>query len=422
MENTNNINKKIFILLFICAINISLFASENYYWDFSHTIPSTYDLQEISVKDLNYTNSSYIDSGTKKYNGYYMGQVVVDFNKSDYPQYLDLVKNKVKNLSLNQEHIYYYPFNSYIYGGRTIVYDSSGNKSTISGFVKITKENKYGSIVDMDWYDISNSSTTAYYNADILRNIKTDKLIFDYYFIVNHMSDLTPDEQWFLYVPEKTGEWTSATLRLRLISAWDIVGFDTISNQFPSRIYYFYNPVYANWGIFPAGNTPVGSDVYSLNVDIQKKFNESTSDFFDGQKHDYYSLNFDSYKYEQLTEDPFSLCIEISSANNWHVHLDNQTNPKKDEKIQYKLFLKYKESNSYSTMEIKNNQDKILFKNIKSSNSSSIIYLVTECDNARPDKNAKGTYQDTVYINFITDGWNNGEENSFAEKIITLNN
>jgi hypothetical protein len=419
-------NKKLFIIILICTINISLFASENYYWDFSSSLPDTYDLQEIAVTDLYYPNSGYIDYGTEQYNGYYMGQVVVDFSESTnsiHNKYVDLFKDTYKNLSLTQEGGYFYSPSSYIYGGRTVVSDSSENQSTVSGFIHITKKDKYGTILNSDWYNTTDPYTIDFSSDYSYKNITTDSFTFEYYFIVNNMEDLNTDEDWNLYIPDKTGEWSGATLRFGIINGGYLWGqTDYIGKSCIRDTFFTYNPVYAKSGTFPAGNTPISNDVYSLNIEIQKKFNDTSTDFFDGKIHDYYSLDFDSYKYERLTENPFSLCIEISSVYDWNIHLDNKVDASEAEKIKYKLYLKYKKNNNYSTMEIKKNQDKILIKNIVSSNSSSIIYLATKSDSAKSNTNIKGTYQDTVYINFITDGWDNGEENQFAEKVIDLSN
>jgi hypothetical protein len=408
-----------------------MLAADNFYWESSYEQPesSPYPLKEIPVTNLHYPNSTMIDSGTKQYTGYNMGKFTVDFNAGTFK---DFFKDKDKEIISRQEGSYFYN-NSNYYNSSSRIYisDTRGNHSTVSCFVHILKYDETN-LKDNIWYNMTTSYYFNYYTTSFFQNIKTDKIVFDYFFIIDDIGELKPNDTWILYVPNKKGSYEFPTLNFRIDKGWTLRNkyYEIDNNDYLNNLANYYinnetsidNEIYGPSGFLLLDNAVGLSDIYSLNVEIQKKFDETSDDFFDGQMHDYYSLDFDSYKYNELTEDPFSLCLEITSAHGWNLYLDNKDDPTKEEIIKYTLYLKYKNNNNYSTLKIKNKQDKILIKNIESSNTSSIIYLVTKCDSAKPDKNIKGTYQDTVYINFITDGWDNGAESNFAEKTITLSN
>jgi hypothetical protein len=425
-------NKIFLLVLFVCTINISWIYAANTYWESSYDPPVTnkFSLKEINVTNLyqaNGTSSSLISSGT--YQGYSAGKFTIDFGADT--TFKEYFKDHYKKIITTSEGNYYYNDAEYWNStNRTSISDESNNHSRVSCFIHIFKYEGIR-IVDNIWYDMTNSNYYDYYNDNsFFQDIKTNKIEFQYFYIIDDIANLKPNEAWTLFVPLKSVGNGFPLFELKIVDYWTLDNYvSTDSSLVALANNYRYNTstyskikneVYDNTGLISIENGGDSSDIYSLNIGIQKKYNDSDESFFNGQIHDYYSMNFDSYKYGVLTEEPFSICLEISSAHNWYLYLDNEENPSNNEKIAYELYLKYKTSAAYNATLISNNQNKILIKNIKSSNASSILYLQTKCDNARADFNTKGEYQDTVYLNFITEGWNNGEEDSFAEKTITL--
>jgi hypothetical protein len=387
-------------------------------------LPDAYDLREISVSNLYEPNSQTTESGTTIYNGYYMGQVVIDFNEGTYS---DFFSETNKNLISRREGKYFYNYSPYSYdtNDRAYIIDEDLNFSTVEGIVNVTRKNKLGSITGTAWYSVIDSYYFKYNDNSIFEDLTTDSITLDYYFIIDSIEELRISSDWNLYIPSFSGLGSAAIFEINLINddLWKLQGTGdnpTVTDAMFNTTYQDYNPIYAHNGIINLGTSSANSDVYSLNIDIEKKFDDTTENFFDGAIHDYYSLDFDSYKYGVLTEEAFSVVLQISSAHNWYLYLDNEENPSSSEKVGYELYLKYRPNSSYSQMLVQDSQDKILIKNIKSSSASSTIYLQTKSDQARVDSTTKGEYQDTVYLNFITDGWSDSNESSFAEKIITL--
>lgn len=429
--------KKIIFILILFSINVSLFAAnlitDGYYWNYSYTTTSSYDLQTIVVDNLYSFNNSSTTVGLQSFQGYKMNEFKIDFSKNSSlvdDDYYTVFETSTKQLQLNQDFIMFYNNNNNAYGGRISIYDASGNRSIVSGIVKITKTDKDGNSKEIRWFDITASSNFNLNSDNFFGEITTQIFSFEYYFVIDYIENLTVGGNWTLDFPTVAQiEYTVPTVRIKILDTevkwgWDGIDWgNTVQatvNTCLNTEFYVFNQVYTNNGDILVGNSQSTSDVYNLKITIEKKFDDSTDNFFDGELHDYYSLDFDSYKYGLLTEEPFSLALQISSAHNWFLYLDNEENPSDTEKVEYELYLKYNPNSSSSNFLIKDNQDKILINNIKSSSSSSTLFLQTKSDSATVSGTTKGEYQDTVYLNFITDGWTDSTENSFAEKVITL--
>ncbi len=393
--------KLITLALLTLIIPLSLFATTTTYnyFSYSYTRESSYDLEKIYIEDA-YT-SEYNTNGDDPgyFFGYYMGQVVFDFNEgSSSSSYT----NSKKILRSDNHGSYGTNYNSYNYPSYII--DQSGNKSSITIYAEITKKSSTGTIKSQKWYELS----AMWYNTFTgYPETYTDSYTIDYYFVIDNYEILDYNEDLTLILPSYSR--TNLTPRFILYNNW-------------SSVKYIDDPILTNSSSFNVGQIDESSfiDAYTLDIEFEKLFNDSTTDFFDGDKHDYYSLTINSYLYNQAVDKDFDVALQVSSDHNFQLYLDDDDNASSDEKISYDLYLKYMGSSTgaYSYAPVSNNEI-FLITNINTYSAAKTLYLTTQSDNAIATYNTKGTYQDTVYLNFITEGWQNSA--SFYDTLIDLN-
>lgn len=393
-----NKKKLITISLLLLIIPLSLFAAYTQYTYFSNTynLSSSYDLEEIYIENAHTSENSTNGEAAANFYGYHMGQIVIDFNDGANNG------NRHRNKQLISYNHGSYDTNYDGTGYTTYISDTSGNKSTITIYTQITKKSSSGSIKTQKWYELSDIWYNTY-DTDIIDESYT----IDYYFIIDNLDELNYDENLTITLPNFTST--------------DRIPYYQTKVQWNKTIT-VTDPILTNSSSISVGPIDASSfiDAYTLDVSFSKLYNDSTTDFFDGNKHDYYSLTINSYLDNTAVDKDFDVVLQISSDHNFQLYLDDDDNASSDEKISYDLYLKYMGSSTgaYSYAPVSNNEI-FLITNINTYSAAKTLYLTTQSDNAIATYNTKGTYQDTVYLNFITEGWQNSA--SFYDTLIDLN-
>lgn len=393
-----NKKKLITISLLLLIIPLSLFATyEQYtYFSYSYTLNSSYDLEEIYIENAHTSEYSTNGEAAANFYGYYMGQIVIDFNDGSNNG------NRHRDKQLISDNHAAYDTNYEGTGYNSYIYDTDGNKSNITIYTKVTKKSSSGSIKTQKWYELSDIWYNTY-DTDIIDESYT----IDYYFTINDFEVLNYNQDLTIHLPVFT---TSDKIPYYYTKVeWN--------NQRT-----IIDPILTTYTNISVGQIDASSfiDAYTLDVSFSKLYNDSNTDFFDGDKHDYYSLTINSYLDNVAVDKDFDVALQVSSDHNFQLYLDDDDNASSDEKISYDLYLKYMGSSTgaYSYAPVSNNEI-FLIKNINTYSAAKTLYLTTQSDNAIATYNTKGTYQDTIYLNFITEGWQNSS--SYYDTLIDLN-
>jgi hypothetical protein len=393
-----NKKKLITISLLLLIIPLSLFATyEQYtYFSYSYTLNSSYDLEEIYIENAHTSEYSTNGEAAANFYGYYMGQIVIDFNDGSNNG------NRHRDKQLISDNHAAYDTNYKGTGYNSYIYDTDGNKSNITIYTKVTKKSSSGSIKTQKWYELSDIWYNTY-DTDIIDESYT----IDYYFTINDFEVLNYNQDLTIHLPVFT---TSDKIPYYYTKVeWN--------NQRT-----IIDPILTTYTNISVGQIDASSfiDAYTLDVSFSKLYNDSNTDFFDGDKHDYYSLTINSYLDNVAVDKDFDVALQVSSDHNFQLYLDNDDDASSDEKIPYDLYLKYMGSSTgaYNYASISNNEI-FLIANINTYSAAKTLYITTQSDDAIATYNTKGTYQDTIYLNFITEGWQNSS--SFYDTLIDLN-
>ncbi|MGH4037129.1 MAG: hypothetical protein ACRQFF_04710 [Sphaerochaeta sp.] len=406
---------KTFIVLVIMLFQTSLLVAADLPTDLSSYYELTYtkvnsgefELQTITVQNPYGDNNESLNEGSfTDHYGYYAGQVVIDFNKglykltespyydqgygNIYPPHFVLKNGGRYDESQNTYRPKMYitdvdTYNTYKnnqgYGD-----NRNPNLSGVSVYIKVTQKDSNGTIKNTLWYNYTEVWYSDLY--DILGDFSSDSLTLDYYFTINNIEKLKTNEQLYLIVPSFSTQ--NEARYLFKADTW------VLSDAYES------DPIMSS-SIYQMGALGNYDNPYSLDVSLSKLFS-SSDDFFDGNYHDYYKMTIKLYRSQVSIDDNYNVSFQVSSKNDFNLYKDGDDTTDNSKIIPYNLYLKYHmaTNNSYQ-YELIDDNDIFLLRNMNNNNSTSKLYLTTLSTSASPTLNDKGTYQDTIYLNFITD-------------------
>ncbi len=387
--------KYIIILFFLLCLQSGLFAArygtidsntEVNFESYQYTKPV-----KINVpSDLSYNSISSSSANLEK-TAYPIGLTSIDFseNNSDY------------------DDIYLRNYDSY---KDSYLVDSNNGEFDLQLYAKIEAYNSYNSIESTYWANLDSDDSIDLHNNSYYYNIS--KITIRYYFIIDDIANLdTSGGDWKIIVNYPTS-YNSSYDRANIYISYD--DYYAYSNDYG----YYYNRYYdysVNSDTFYDETLKFNYSYYvdklnysdiadntTLNVNIENLFNSSNTDFFNGEKNDYYQINFSLYKNDYLSSDDFNVAFSISSLNDFKV-ISQEDSTKS---VSYSLYLKYYKNGRYRTKNLTNYTEykNILVKNLNSSsNSKDNLILATKSTALSENKMVVGIYSDTIYINFITD-------------------
>ena len=390
----------------LIAANFPSDLSNYYKLTYTKVNSGEFELQTITVQNpYGNKNKSLNEGSFTNHYGYYAGQVVIDFNKglyklTDSPYYDQGYGPIPPHFVLENGGMYDETHSSYtpeMYITDVDTYNTyqnnqgygknhNPNLSGVSVYIKVTQKDSNGTIKNTIWYNYTEVWYSDLY--DILGDISSDSLTLDYYFTINNIEKLKTNEELYLIVPAY-----SENNEARYLFKADT---SLLSDAYES------DPIMSS-NIYQMGALGNYDNPYSLDVTLSKRFSDS-DDFFDGAYHDYYQMEIKLYRSLVAIDDKYNVSFQVSSKNDFNLYKDGNDTTDSSKIIPYNLYLKYSKttSNSYE-YELIDNKDIFLLKNMDNNNSTSKLYLTTESTSASPTLNDKGTYEDIIYLNFITD-------------------
>jgi hypothetical protein len=390
-NNLKFISVAIFIIL-LCQIN--LLANETMPSDY-YTISDYYkvnswefQLEKIIVENPYGSHNANLNEGSStEHYGYYAGYVVIDFSEENsyydfdwgnyYPPHFVLVNGASYNESQSSSSP---PF--YITSQPNDKYNQN-HSSAMSAYIKVTQKDSSGTIENTIWYNY----TKVWYSDlfKVLDDYSKGSLTLEYYFTINDISKLNTSKDLTMVIPSFSNNYAQYEIKSN--------EYEAVREDDPIMV----------GGTYEMGQLGDYDNPYSLDVSLSKKFSDS-DDFFDGDYHDYYKMAIKLYRSLVAVDDKYNVSFQVSSKNDFNLYKDGDDTTDSSKIIPYKLYLKYHTTtnNSYQ-YELIDNKDIFLLENMDNNNSTSNLYLTTLSTSANPTLNDKGTYEDTIYLNFITD-------------------